>query len=177
PLSRCITSIAARRTALAQEALRNNVSLTTHALMAAMLIQESRNPNSHLHYFLATFPASFDNLPIYYTEEELSLLKATRTLAFFKPYANEIDIDYELVQKAAPIAFASVTFEEYRRARHIVDTRNFVFQVTGQEEHEHIMVPYVDMMNHDLEPNTIWKFDPDTATFVVCGLAWFVCNL
>ncbi|CEP03557.1 hypothetical protein PBRA_009442 [Plasmodiophora brassicae] len=184
PLSLIITSALAGDCDVAKEARRNGVDLETHALMAALLAtswaHDARDvavgtPGATLSPYLSLFNATLPSLSSYesflaqyYPTDLLAMLEGTRTLALVNGTRHVLDRDYDALRRAAPRSMANVSRRAYARARHLVDTRNFIVDVDRDANRTlNMMVPFVDMMNHGLAPNAFWAFDPDRAEFQV----------
>ncbi|OQR95723.1 hypothetical protein THRCLA_07626 [Thraustotheca clavata] len=99
--------------------------------------------------YIDLLPLHDDSLlaPLFYTQEEMALLSGTEMEQFVKTYQENVYQSYQAIKRIVLTRYPKIfpkelfTFEEYRYARHILDTRSIWW---NGERH---LVPILDMVN------------------------------
>ena len=107
-------------------------------------------------------------MPLFWTEEELAVLKGSHLLVQIADRAEAIREDYESIVGIAPEFAAIATLEEFQWARMIVCSRNFGLLVNGHRTSA--LVPHADMLNHFRPRETKWTFCEETQCFTITTL-------
>jgi len=83
-------------------------------------------PPSHCHARIGAdiLPTSYPNMPIFWSEEELSWLEGSYLLKQVEDRLHNISEDYDEICRAAP-EWAEFSMEEFKWARMMVASRNF----------------------------------------------------
>ena len=107
-------------------------------------------------------------MPLFWTEEELAVLKGSHLLVQIADRAEAIREDYESIVGIAPEFAAIATLKEFQWARMIVCSRNFGLLVNGHRTSA--LVPHADMLNHFRPRETKWTFCEETQCFTITTL-------
>ena len=119
-------------------------------------------------------PQSMRNMPIFWNESELSLLKGSHLLAQIADRAEAIQDDYNSILSVAPEFATIATLEEFQWARMIVCSRNFGLLINGHRTSA--LVPHADMLNHFRPRETKWTFCEETQCFTITTLQSIQCG-
>ena len=132
----------------------------TGSYVSAFLLEEkAKGSASPYHLYLATLPTNVSHFPVMWSDATLDLLQGSLALPLIRSYQRDINADHLLVMHSLP----SFSLEEWMWARLTVSSRGFGGKLEGVDEL--LLVPLIDLINHSLEPNTVWGFDPSTLTF------------
>lgn len=128
--------------------------------------------------YIKTLPEDLTNFPYFWNEKELKYLKNT---SFFtsietnyqthiETIQSDFDIiyDYNVENSIIPNINKDDFFDIYIRFRILVGSRIFGYQKFGNETSG--MVPYIDLLNHSSEPNTVWTWDDLSNHFVLIAI-------
>ena len=85
------------------------------------------------------------HFPIFFTEEEKSLLAGSNLLKLIRDRLTDMAIDHDIICKTVP-DFSEFSFNEYAEVITIVISR--VFKMVYKGKPTLGMVPYADMLNH-----------------------------
>lgn len=126
---------------------------------------ERRNQTSTYKHYLKFLPDDFSSHPMFYSDEEVELLKGSsimiRLTLLYEKYLDEIEeieVKLELTQKSA---YGPIDVDNYLKSRHLLFSRAFNISRTA-------MVPYADLFNHyPLKENIIWDYDDNLKAFVI----------
>lgn len=112
-------------------------------------------------------PDSYPNMPIFWSEEELSWLQGSYILQQVKDRKRNIAADRDEIIRAAP-EFEDFPLEEFMWARMMVASRNFGVKIDGVQTDA--LVPYADMLNHLRPRETSWTFNQADYQFTITSL-------
>ena len=113
-------------------------------------------------------PATLSNMPIFWSEEELSHLQGSYILQQVDERNLAIENDYRQLCSLDPTFSDLCTLTEFAWARMCVCSRNFGIVANGLRTAA--LVPYADMLNHYRPRETKWQFDDDLQSFTVISL-------
>lgn len=108
--------------------------------MLFMLI-DRRDPASFFRPYYDVLPKTLSNMPIFWSEEELSLLRGSFILAQIDERNAAIEADYAMICAIAPHFAQVASLDEFKWARMAVCSRNFGIIVRGLRTAA--LVPYV----------------------------------
>jgi len=138
-------------------------------LMIYLLYDKKVNGNKSFYApYYNILPTTLRNMPIFWTEEELSLLKGSHILNQINDRITAINEDYENILSVIPEFSNIATIQEFQWARMIVCSRNFGLLINGVRTSA--LVPYSDMLNHLRPRETKWTFDDNTQCFTITTL-------
>lgn len=125
--------------------------------------------------YIDTLPDNLNEFPYYWNERELNYLKST---SFYSSVETNYPTHLETIQSDFDTIYQynmensiihNVSKEElwntYFRFRILVGSRIFGYLKYGNETSG--MVPYIDLLNHSIDPNTIWYWDDSIDSFVL----------
>lgn len=141
--------------------------------IAAFLIQELDNPGSVWKPFLETLPASFANVPVYFTPDEMDLLQGSFVRRTVQQRRAALRAEHERLRTNVA-AFADVGYDRFLWAWTAVATRNFEIEVNGGKTAA--MVPLADILNHRMPPETHWNYDEESRAFVLTAMRGFAAG-
>lgn len=178
PLSHIMTSEVAKESNIGRKIIIANVDLRSkHSYLAAYLLQERDNPQSFWKPYLDILPQKYRNMPIFFTPDELKLLKGSFTYEKIEDRKNSLKQEFESICLGVP-EFDKFKLEEFIWARLVVITRIFGLVVKGKKTDG--LVPYADMLNHkrpasghhvgESESETKWTFDDNLNGFTITTL-------
>jgi hypothetical protein len=122
----------------------------------------SSNTNLFIRSYLNILPESFDGIPCFWEERYYQYLKNT---SFYEPIIKRnIDLNKSFKNmNHSLLKIYQMSFNDYLKYKALVSSRNFGFVKDNKKLRG--MVPFGDMMNHSLNPNTKWGFDNKTNRF------------
>jgi len=113
-------------------------------------------------------PKTLHNMPIFWSDEELSYLDGSYLLAQIADRNDAITDDYHAICEVAPELADVATLDEFKWARMCVCSRNFGLQIDGHRTSA--LVPHADMLNHYRPRETKWTFDDERQAFTITTL-------
>lgn len=172
PKSCLITVEMGQATPIGRKILASDLELDApkHIFLMIYLLWDRRvhGAKSFFAPYYDILPESLRNMPIFWNEEELSLLRGSHLLVQIGDRAEAIREDYESIRSIAPEFAAVATLEEFQWARMIVCSRNFGLLVGGHRTSA--LVPHADMLNHYRPRETKWTFCEETQCFTITTL-------
>jgi protein-histidine N-methyltransferase len=137
-------------------------------LMIYLLWDRKVNGRKSFFYpYYEVLPPTLRNMPIFWSEEELSYLEGSHLLLQIHERSQAIADDYRAICQIAPLQ-QLCTLEEFKWARMCVCSRNFGLQMDGHRTSA--LVPHADMLNHYRPRETKWTFDEDRQAFTITSL-------
>lgn len=119
-----------------------------------LMYERSKKSASFFAPFIASMPTTF-NLPLYWTEKELSELKGTNVLLLTQLMKQQLERDFTTIHLVVIAAFPQIfssqpalTLEDYTWAMSVVWSR--AFGITKGGKYLRILCPAMDMFNHDV---------------------------
>jgi len=174
PLSQIMTSEVAKESEIGRKIIESNVELRSkHSYLAAFLCQEKhKGRDSYWWPYINVLPEKYRNMPIFFNQDELKLLKGSFTLDKISDRVDSLRREYENIRRGVP-EFGQYSHWEFVWARLVVITRIFGLVIKGKKTDG--LVPYADMLNHkrpreDDAGDTRWTFDDDRMGFTITSL-------
>ncbi len=161
-----ITLEMAKESPIGTKMLNANLDLLSpkHCYLSTFLLQEKIKENSKWLNYLNILPKSYNNFPIFFTEEENKWLIGSPFLNQIKEKINDIKKDYKLILSAYP-DFEKFSLEEFSQMRMAVSSRIFGIKVEGKKTD--CFAPLADMLNHKRPRQTQWFFSDSIKCFVI----------
>jgi len=132
------------------------------ARLAAWLLVERRDPRSVFQPYFDALPHSLPRFPINAASADRALLDGSLAGATLDRLRADLEADHaKLVAGVA--MFRSLGLDELVWARMCVGSRSFGLGIDGRDAT--VLVPFVDMVNHERGPNTRWDYDPERQAF------------
>jgi histone-lysine N-methyltransferase SETD3 len=147
-----------------EKGLRNRLISPKHSFLCAYILQEKKKAKQEFVEFLDILPKSFEDYPIFFTEEEREFLKGSPFLSQIHEKIEDIKTDYNLICKEVP-EFGAFTLREYSEARVMVSSR--IFGITVNNVKTDGFVPLADMLNHRRPRQTTWYYDDSRDAFII----------
>ncbi len=134
-------------------------TLSSKQLYVAFFLLEEKNKgqNSFWYPYLQILPRYLKSIPLFYSEAELKLLSGTPFPSKIAWRKQRYERDFQEAVKLVPEIGLLTTIEDFIWARVIVQSRIFGIHMEGTKTSA--MVPLADMVNHEMESNTIWAYD------------------
>jgi histone-lysine N-methyltransferase SETD3 len=126
-LSCLITVEMGKDTSIGRAILGSNIELDApkHIFLMIFMLVDRKNPNSFFKPYYDILPATLQNMPIFWREDELALLKGSFLLQQIEDRNIAIKNDYEAICSIAPELATVCTLDEFKWARMCVCSRNF----------------------------------------------------
>jgi len=135
-----------------------------HSWLAACLLQEKYNSKSFWKPYIDILPVHYRNMPIFFDDDELKMLKGSFTLKMIEDRKEELKAEYDNIVKYVP-EFGKFHYLDFFWARVAVITRVFGFEVRGRKTEG--LVAMADMLNHKRPNETSWTFDDSRNAFTI----------
>ena len=170
PLKCLITVEMGKKTEIGRSILASNIELDApkHIFLMLFILVDRQKPDSFFKPYYDILPPSLRNMPIFWNEEEMNLLKGSFLVQQIKERSEAIDNDYYSIGAIIPTFQDLCSLEEFRWARMAVCSRNFGITVNGLRTAA--MVPYADMLNHLRPRQSKWQFDEQTQSFTIIAV-------
>jgi hypothetical protein len=133
--------------------------------------------------YIDLLPSDISEFVFFWDPQDLDLIKNTSMELDINQHIDFVLNDFELIylfnKEHGIISDPSInTYENFYsiwlRFRLLVGSRIFGYNKHGEETSG--IVPYVDMINHSIEPNTTWYFDNSSDTFVLVSTEYIPKN-
>ena len=165
PLDLIMTSEVAMASKIGQEIEKSGCNLrSSHSWLAAFLLQEKYNPMSKFAPYIATLPEHYRNMPVFFDDEELKMLKGSLTIKMISDRKISLKSEYDNICKYVP-SFADYHYLDFFWSRLAVITRIFGFEVGNVKTDG--LVAMADMLNHKRPNETSWTFDNSINSFTI----------
>lgn len=135
--------------------------------MVFMLI-DRKNPDSFFKPYYDILPPTLQNMPIFWSPEELKFLEGSYLLHQIEERNTAIENDYAALCSLDPEFVHICTLDEFKWARMCVCSRNFGLIINGVRTAA--LVPYADMLNHYRPRETKWQFDDSLQSFTITSI-------
>lgn len=126
--------------------------------------------NSFFYPYYDILPKTLNNMPIFWNDNELSLLNGSYLLNQIADRNHAIEDDYYSICQIDSSLKQICTLDEFKWARMCVCSRNFGLQIDGHRTSA--LVPHADMLNHYRPRETKWTFDEDKQAFTITTLQY-----
>lgn len=139
-----------------------------HGFLTTYILQERlKGEDSPFHPFIDILPKTFENFPIFFTEEERAYLEGSPFLAQVLEKIEDIKTDYDLICSVVP-EYSQFTLNEFSEIRMMVSSRIFGMNIDGKKTDG--FVPMADMLNHKRPKQTSWTYSDEKHGFVIEAL-------
>ena len=141
-------------------------------ILSLFVIEEAYNPDSFWKPFIDILPTDLSNFPIFYTDEELSLLKGYRMYNQIIKMRNKLRKYYvEMICPEAENEFqvdycSVVSYDFFLWA--IVNVKSRAFGFSHNRLEKAAISPLSDLINHTYnDPKFLWRFSSNLNGFVI----------
>lgn len=159
-----ITREVAKASSIARQLRGLNVELSgTHAVLAAWLLVEDRDPHAPDRAYLDVLPRDLTSFPVYAPPEERALLAGSLTGEMLRELGETIDDDLAKLGRTRigrGIDRAALTW-----ARMCVGSRVFSVRIDGLDTYA--LVPFADLLNHRRDEAITWGYDQAGEAFTL----------
>lgn len=167
-----ITVEMGQATDIGQSILHSDLELDApkHIFLMIYLLWDRKMNGEHSFFtpYYDILPRTLHNMPIFWSEEDLSLLQGSYLITQIRDRKEAIEEDYAAICDVAPELSDIATLEEFKWARMCVCSRNFGLQMDGNRTSA--LVPHADMLNHHRPRETKWTFDEERQCFTITTL-------
>jgi histone-lysine N-methyltransferase SETD3 len=139
-----------------------------HVYLMIYLLCDRLSPTSFFKPYYDILPPTLSNMPIFWSNDELQLLKGSYLVEQIRDRIVAIEEDYAAILQVAPELATIATLDEFKWARMCVCSRNFGLVINGVRTSA--LVPHADMLNHYRPRETKWTFDNETQCFTITAL-------
>jgi len=154
-----------------------------NSIIAFYLTKLFFDSNEYWLNYLNTFPTDISEFPVCWNKSEINNLTLTSVMVnnltdgmannftSINSYLESIMNDFEIIKEYNEVNHIIENidddnfFSTYFKYRVLVGSRIFGYVKHGVQTSG--MVPYIDMINHSIEPNTTWYFDDEIESFVL----------
>ena len=171
PMHMIMTSQVAMEAGIGKQIVDAGVELRSkHSYLACYLLQErAKGKESYWEPYVSALPRVYANMPIFFDQKLLDMLKGSFTLGKIQDRAESLKAEYHTICAAVP-ALAAYTLDDFIWARLAVITRIFGLVIRGVKTDG--LVAYADMLNHKKPQNaadtdTRWTFDDNLNGFTI----------
>jgi len=127
--------------------ISNKSSAPLHSSVAIFLYTESLKGEESLYCdYIDLLPQNMNHMPIFYSEEELSILEGSSFLEQIEERKQDIATDYRIITDAYIEGLESLTLHRYSYFRAIVSSRLFGFTIGDKKTSA--LVPIVGIVQH-----------------------------
>ena len=119
-------------------------TLKLNNLLAVIFYQEMHNPNTRFKPYFDILPKSYRSFPVFYTEQEMKLIKGTNQYGYIEHFKVSADKGYKQIISAIPELRNMKRQEFYLVYTHVV-SRCLYLTINGIGQHA--IVPMYDMTN------------------------------
>ncbi len=138
-----------------------------HTYLALDLLDAKYDPESTYKYCIACLPKYFNNVPINFNKKKLQNLEGSFALVKIAQKIQFLKAEYQAI--CALMSNFKYTYEDFVWARTCIITRVYAVDriINKVPVKDTVLVPFADMANHVMVPNTHWFFDQSYDSFVV----------
>lgn len=138
-----------------------------HCLLSTFVLYERKNADSKWQYYFDILPKDYSNFPIFFTDEELKLLKGSPFLTTLTEKKEDIKKDYQRLCDLVP-DFKQHPFKEFCEIRMAVSSR--IFGIKIENKKTDVLAPFADLLNHKRPRQTHWLYDDNLKSFIIQAL-------
>eukprot|EP01032_Pedospumella_encystans_P015705 gene15706-17948_t len=170
PLKCLITVEMGKETEIGRAIIKSRIDLDApkHIFLMVFMLVDRKDPHSFFKPYYDILPETLNNMPIFWTPEELKYLEGSYLLEQIDERNIAIEADYLAICNVVHEFRDLCTLQEFKWARMCVCSRNFGLVINGLQTAA--MVPYADMLNHYRPRETKWQFDEELQGFTVVSL-------
>jgi hypothetical protein len=167
---RCLITVEmGQATPLGQKILNSDLDLDApkHIFLMIYVLWDRKvnGEKSFFHPYYEILPRTLQNMPIFWSPEELNLLEGSYLLEQIADRNDAIREDFNSICRVAPELQQLCTLDEFKWARMCVCSRNFGLQIDGHRTSA--LVPHADMLNHYRPRETKWTFEEERQAFTI----------
>lgn len=138
-----------------------------HCLLSTFVLYERKKPNTKWKNYFEILPKDYTNFPIFYTQEELDLLKGSPFLSTILDKKDDIKKDYDKICEVIP-DFKVHSFYDFCEVRMAVSSRIFGIKIENRKTD--VLAPFADLLNHKRPRQTHWLYDENLKSFIIQAL-------
>jgi hypothetical protein len=110
-------------------------------------------------------PKNLNHIPSFWSKD-LYYLKGSPILHEIRNRVKSIRSEYnKLVKNGIPLKENNISFNDYKRVRALVSSRNFNLHIEGVQNTT--LVPLADMLNHSMNADTSWGYNDQRGGYVM----------
>ena len=148
--------------------LKSRLLSPKHGFLTTYILQDKlKGEESYFFPFIDILPKTFENFPIFFTDEEKEWLKGSPFLNQVEEKIEDIKTDFDLICEKVP-EYTQFTLKEFSEIRMMVSSRIFGMNIDGKKTDG--FVPMADMLNHKRPKQTSWTYTDEKQGFVIEAL-------
>ncbi len=167
PQKLLITNQMGKETEMGKRLLSMGIQFNSpkHAYIIVFMIEEMKKGNSFFQPYFDILPNDLSNFPVFWSKNELKMLKGSTLLAQIKDRKGYLEEDYKLLIEALPEFKDLCSYQKFVKLRTLVGSRNF--GITIGHDILGAMVPMSDMLNHKRPQMTSWTYNNEQNAFTI----------
>ena len=143
--------------------IQNNINIEAIHSYLALELLKIREDKSFKYPYIRCLPKYYNNVPINFTAEEIMELQGSYAVVKIMQKIYMLQREYSIIKNALPDL--PYSFDDFIWARTAIITR--VYAAIRNGEQDTFAVPFADMANHTIPPNTKWFYDEKYELFKV----------
>ncbi len=145
--------------------LRSHLLSPKHSFLTTYILQENEKGDASPFFpFIDILPKSFENFPIFFTEEEKKYLEGSPFLTQVEEKIEDIKTDYKTICDKVP-EYEKYDIRHFSEIRMMVSSRIFGMNIEGVKTDG--FVPMADMLNHKRPKQTTWTYTDEKRGFEI----------
>ncbi len=137
-----------------------------HVYLSIYIAETIDDPHHFFKPYYNILPENLNNIPLFWTSKELSILKGSNIILNIKNKIHNIMEEYKSIIRSVPSFKKICSSNKYKYIRCLVASRNFSINIEGEAVIS--MVPWADMLNHEIPSLTSWGYsNKDNGYFYV----------
>ena len=122
-----------------------------------------KDPTNFFRPYFDILPKSMAHFPMFWQPSELEFLEQSSLINRIHERRNRFKKDYNSIANSCPEFKDECSLDRFIKLRSIIGSRNFGLVIDGKRQPA--MVPFGDMLNHDIPADVSWTFDPTEDAF------------
>lgn len=149
--------------------LRRKAKIATSHTFSALELLHIRHTNGFHMPYIRCLPKYYDNVPINFRIKDIEYLSGSYAIIKIVQKIASLLVEYEEIIQHFDTSKGDpefpFTFMDFVWSRTAIITR--VYAADYKNKKDTFSVPFADMANHDIKPNTVWTYDPKVNAFTV----------
>lgn len=143
---------------IVKKLIKQNITFisSAHVFISIYMIETFEDPTHFFYPYYQILPSHLNNIPLFWTEEELEEFNGSVFLDLVNNKIQKLKREYDKITSNISYFKSLATFERYKYIRCLVASRNFTLHIGGEKVNA--MVPWADMLNHELPAQTRWGY-------------------
>ena len=144
-----------------------------HCYIPIFLLLEAQNPESFWKPYIDIFPKDTSYFPIFYSEDEMKLLKGSLCYRKIQEKKIEIRNEYNKIAQEIPI-IRNLGERMFAHCRMLVTSR--YLSATIKNEKTNALIPFLNMINFDTKSQIGWNYENKTEGLIIKAKQFIRCG-